>query len=274
MNLALIVADSISTAGSRITTMEWDYQRFIHSEVMTHRSHSKNAASSRAIPINTTIGLITENPAMPVFWGKNQAGMSAKEELGEQEIRIAKSIWLDARDKAIVSARQLASLGLHKQIVNRLLEPWAHIKVVITATDDGWANLFTLRRHPDAQPEFQAQANEAWEAYSNSKPLLRRPGEWHLPYVDHETLVQIGLENSIKLSASLCAQTSYRKADDSIEKALDLYDRLVLQRPVHASPFEHHATPLDNAEEKSGNLTGWHQNRQSIPYNVSTVYTP
>ena len=254
--------------------MEWDYQRFIHAEVMTHRSHSKNAASSRAIPINTSIRLLLEEPAMPVYWGKNQSGMTAKEELDPATIEICKTLWLGARDAVIPFVRTMAALGLHKQIANRLLEPWMHIKVVITATDDGWSNLFNLRRHKDAQPEFQAQANEAWEAYSSSTPRLLQLGEWHLPYVDDETLAEVGLETAIKLSASLCAQTSYRRADESIDKALDLYDRLVLQRPVHASPFEHQASPLEDCNQKSGNLTGWDQNRQHIPFNVCLSYNP
>ena len=78
---AKIVADSISTQGIRLTTMELSYHRFIHSEFMTHRMFSRNAASSRAIPVEKMLKQVKENPAMPIHWGKNQPGMQAKEEI-------------------------------------------------------------------------------------------------------------------------------------------------------------------------------------------------
>src|SRR5574343_569748 len=83
MITAKIIKDSISPVGKRITTFELEYPRFVHSELMTHRVFSRNAASSRAIPIETMIKQVLENPAMPVWWGKNQAGMQAKEELDD-----------------------------------------------------------------------------------------------------------------------------------------------------------------------------------------------
>jgi thymidylate synthase ThyX len=163
-----IIADSISTAGKRITTFEIEYPRFIHSEFMTHRMLSKNAASSRAIPIATMIQQVMDNPAMPVFWGRNQSGMSAKEELGYAEKEDALVVWLEGRDEAVKTVQRLVSLNVHKQITNRILEPWAHIKVVTTATE--WDNFFHLRRHPDAQPEIHALANAMWDNYSKSEP--------------------------------------------------------------------------------------------------------
>ncbi len=282
---AKIIADSISRAGKRITTFELEYPRFIHSEVMTHRMVSKNAASSRAIPLSATIEQILRDPAMPVWWGKNQAGMQAKEELDdvikysrdvyvqgetfcfqETEKETAKRLWLEARDSAVSHAQQLQKLGLHKQISNRTLEPWVNIKVVSTATD--WDNLFHLRRHEDTQPEFHVLADEMWFARENSSPVLLEKGEWHLPYVTDPC----DLETGLKLSSSLCAQVSYRKSDDSIAKALDLYERLVNAEIVHASPFEHQATPLEDPREISGNLRGWFQHRQMIPNNTCFSY--
>lgn len=279
MITAKIIADSISRAGKRITTFELEYPRFIHSEFMTHRMVSKNAASSRAIPAETTIAHILNDPAMPVYWGKNQAGMSAKEELDTLAKHQAKCVWLEARDKAIDSVRELITLGLHKQIANRILEPWVTIKVVATATD--WDNFFYLRNHPDAQPEIHELARIMWDVYLNSEPQELNEGEWHLPYLDEWDIIyenipcnenQIYIEDAKKLSASLCAQTSYRKADESVEKAIKIYDRLVISRPVHASPFEHQATPLLDTKAISGNLRGWYQFRESIEGNVCFDY--
>jgi thymidylate synthase ThyX len=272
MITAKILADSKCSNGKRITTFELEYPRFIHAEFMTHRMVSKNAASSRAIPVETMIKQVIENPAMPVYWGKNQAGMAAKEELSSADRIEARNVWLDARHAAIDSVRQLVSLGLHKQIANRILEPWAHIKVVATATE--WDNFFHLRRHPDAQPEIQVLANAMWDVYSTNTPEFLYYDEYHLPYLSNEEIDQNTLEDCIKLSASLCAQVSYRKADESIEKAKLIYDRLVASTPVHASPFEHQATPAMLASEKSGNFNGWIQYRQKLPNNVCNSYKP
>jgi hypothetical protein len=269
---AKIIADSTCENGKRITTFELEYPRFIHSEFMTHRMISKNSASSRAIPVATMIQQVIDNPAMPVYWGKNQAGMSAKEELYGLELITAKNVWLTARNQAITHVLKLSELGLHKQIANRILEPWTHMKVIATATE--WDNFFHLRRHKDAQPEIRALANEMYLEYTQSRQKMLYEGDWHLPYISERDLTTFTLGDCIKLSASLCAQVSYRKADDSIEKAMMIYDRLVNSKPVHASPFEHQATPLANANEISGNLRGWGQYRQQILGNVCNKYTP
>lgn len=272
MITAKVIADSMGYHGKRITTFELEYPRFIHAEFMTHRMVSKNAASSRAIPVTTMIQQVIDNPAMPVYWGKNQAGMAAKEELSELDTQIAQDIWLGARDRVLVDVRRLVDIGLHKQIANRILEPWSHIKVVATATE--WDNFFHLRRHPDAQPEIHALADAMWDAREASVPDLLTVDEYHLPYVTPDDLVHYSIEDCVKLSASLCAQVSYRKADESIDKAKAIYDRLVKSTPVHASPFEHQAQPSMFASERSGNFIGWIQFRQSLPNNVCNSYKP
>lgn len=272
MTSAKIIADSTCYNGKRLTTFELEYPRFIHSEFMTHRMISKNSASSRAIPIHKVIEQIMENPAMPVYWGKNQAGMTAKEELYGLELQAAKDVWLTARNEAVKHALKLNELGLHKQIANRILEPWVHMKVVATATE--WDNFFHLRRHKDAQPEIRALANEMYLAYTHSKPQMVYSGEYHLPYVTDEDRQRYDLDDCIKLSASLCAQVSYRKSDESLEKALLIYDKLVNSKPVHASPFEHQGTPLMFDTDKSGNFYGWEQYRQTITGNVCNEYKP
>lgn len=271
MNIsAKIIADSIAENGKRLTTFELVYPRFIHSEVMTHRMFSKNAASSRAIPIEKMIENVIENTAVPVSWGKNQSGMQAEKELDPTEIEACKIVWLSARDAAIKYARQLSSIGLHKQICNRILEPFSTIKVVFSGTE--YDNLFHLRRHKDAQPEFRDLADKMYEEYICSIPKKLKLNEWHLPYISDEERERYSTDDCLKISASLCAQVSYRKSDESLEKALIVYDRLVNSKPVHASPFEHQATPLNSAEERSGNFNGWHQFRQMIPHNVCHKY--
>lgn len=264
---ASIVADSIAANGTRIVTFELEYPRFIHSEFMTHRVFSRNAASSRAIPIAASIKLIEDDIAMPIHWGKNQPGMSAKEECTElvkykrflffKKSYTAVAFWKFASKSVIKLAKALAAAGFHKQIVNRLLEPFSHIKVVVTSTE--YENFFWLRDHKDAQPEIAKLASIMKSLYDSSTPIRLNDGDWHLPYYldgywapsaqqalfdevdqDGNTLAQ-----AIAISSSCCAQVSYRKTDSTLEKAIAIYDRLVGGMPPHFSPFEHQATPIE-----------------------------
>ncbi len=276
---ATIIKDSICK-GIRITTFELEYPRFIHAELLTHRMFSRNAASSRAIPIATMNENITNNPAMPIYWGKNQPGMSAKE------------AWLYAMYRAAASSNHLAEQGVHKQITNRLTECFQHIKVIVTATE--WSNWYALRTHRDAQPEIQELAVKMFKAHMDSTPQELFPGEWHLPYIHIERLegkitystndVLLTIDEARMISASCCAQVSYRKNDDSLEKAKMIFDKLINSVPQHASPVEHQASPMkhnnvgwgDSIWEKgitncdrlgqfwSGNFKGWLQYRQLI----------
>ena len=292
---ARILADSISPQGVRMTTMEIEYPRFILAELNTHRMLSKNSASSRAIPVKAMHEHIRANTAGPVYWGVNQAGMKAKECLDVEDTIEALMIWEQARDSALDYAGQLADLNLHKQITNRITEPWMTMKTVISGTE--WANYFWLRDHPDAQPEIALLANKMHKAYTASAPQLLQPGEWHVPYVftnrDAGTGVLHYLDGSggvitadeaRVISASCCAQVSYRKNDDTLEKAQKVFKMLIESEPAHASPVEHQATPMKqtnwqrnpefwqegithlsaNNDLWSGNLRGWIQHRKLI----------
>ena len=288
---AKIIADSLGPDGIRMTTMEIEYPRFILAELNTHRMLSKNSASSRAIPTKDMLEFINKQPAMPVYWGKNQPGMQAAEELQNYELQHAKSLWVKACSAAVKFAKEMADLGVHKQITNRVTEPWMTMKTVISGTE--WANFFYLRNHADAQPEIRALAKAMYAAMISSKPVQLLPGEWHLPYVvtcrdmlnnifyrDADG-TELSLEDARIVSASCCAQVSYRRNDDSLEKARKIYRQLIESTPAHASPVEHQATPMkfskfpfdlcgvthvDSKNNRwSGNLKGWIQFRKLIP---------
>lgn len=238
---AKIVADSISINGIRLTTMELNYPRFIHSEFMTHRVFSRNAASSRAIPIEKMLKQVQENPAMPVHWGKNQPGMQAREEI--ENSRDAALEWKRCAIDAVESAEWLSQYNLHKQIVNRVLEPFQYIKVIVTATE--WYNFFKLRLHKDAQPEIQELAHQMKKAMVDSSPKELIHGEWHLPYIQVEDCTKTTTDNFVKLSVARCARVSYLNHDNSspsVEKDIALYNKLL--EAGHMSPFEHVATPM------------------------------
>lgn len=263
---ATIIADSISESGDRLTTMQLKFHRFILPEFNTHRVFSRNASSSRAIPVTKMIEQVETNPAMPIHWGKNQPGMQAKEELNAVDQLVATSLWHKAAECAADIAERMILLGLHKQVVNRILEPFQHIHVVVTSTE--WANFFGLRCHPDAQPEMQALACAMREALNGSTPIPRANGEWHLPYVTDEEREKHPLTYLRDMSAARCCRVSYLKHDGTnpdIKDDLLLCEKLKSSRPIHASPFEHVATPLpDGDAELWGNFYGWMQYRKVI----------
>jgi thymidylate synthase ThyX len=263
-----IILDSISEAGNRLTTFELTYPRFIHAEFMTHRSFSRNAASSRAIPIEKMIQKVEGNPAQIVWWGKNQSGMQAKEELEGEALLTVQELWHDAQGQAIKYASHLAEYGLHKQISNRLLEPFMNITVICTGTD--WNNFFALRCHPDAQPEIQRLAFCMLRDYYNSTPQIVSFGEWHTPYLTDEEK-SLDVETRIKVSVAKCARVSYLTHDGtrSYEKDLELYERLYSSG--HMSPMEHVATPSPGGLGYSGNFKGWTQYRKRLANEVRTT---
>ena len=133
--------------------------------------------------------------------------------------------------------------------MNRLLEPFGFIRVLVTATD--WANFFSLRLAPDAQPEIRDLARAMKQAMADSTPV--RTGE-HMPYLTtrERTHPQKGL-----ISAARCARVSYMTFDDKepdVEADIQLARRLLRDR--HMTPFEHQAF----ASEECGryaNLTDW-----------------
>ena len=243
---AKVVKDSVSPDLIRLTTLELKYPRFIHSEFMTHRVFSRNASSSRAIPVKRILGSIETQPAMPIHWGKNRPGMQAREEHdwhigGELSREVA---WTSAAREASSWARMFDQSQYHKQIVNRLTEPFQFIHVVVTATE--WDNFFNLRLHEDAQPEIHELARCMFEAMEESTPTLLHPGEWHLPYWTEEyDLRECTTLTPIKASIARCARVSYKNHDNStpdIIKDMELADRLL--KAGHMSPFEHQATPM------------------------------
>lgn len=264
---AKVIEDSIAENGVRLTTLQLCYPRFIHAEFMTHRVFSRNASSSRAIPVAKMIEQVRTNPAMPIHWGKNQAGMQAKEEMSGQELETMMRAWQQAAREAAATAEFMEKRGLHKQVANRILEPYQYMHVIVTATE--WENFFELRNHPDAQPEIHALAKVMHFALAESRPVQRQENEWHLPYVTRAERVAFStdLDLLLKLSAARCARVSYLTHDGqtpSVEKDVALYDRLVGSKPLHASPIEHQATPLPEADMWSGNFRGWLQNRKIV----------
>ena len=286
-----IIKDSVSREGKNLTTMQLKYPRFIHAEFMTHREFSRNASSSRAIPVAKMIEMVRTDPAMPIHWGANQPGMQADNQLTGEGLAGTVSAWGWAANYAADQAEYMSKLGAHKQVANRILEPFQWISVVMSSTQ--WANFYGLRCHADAQPEIKLLAEMMREAQYKSVPTPLGEGEWHLPYVCEDDwdkandYCRVGritrdmpsysemLEILKKVSAARCARVSYLTHDGkptSITEDLALFDRLAGSQPLHASPLEHQATPdsfdaIDGwkAKQLHGNFVGWIQHRKLLP---------
>lgn len=270
---AVIVKHSKAPNGEELITMEIELHRFILPEFNTHRSFSRNFQSSRAVPIEKMIEQVRKSPAMPVHWGKNQAGMVAENELDVANKYVAGEIWRNAAAQAVSIAENMNLLGVHKQLVNRLLEPFMKTKGVVTATRTAYEAFFKLRCHKDAQPEIKLLAERMRTALDNSVPVDLDYGDYHLPYVPNDKVSEetFTIEDAVKVSTSCCGQVSYRRLDDSLEKALKIYDMLNLpingvypEDPPHFSPTEHvvkimdvkmvHDVGLGDLSEASGNF--------------------
>ena len=297
-----IIGDSVNPIGVRLTSFILTYPRFIHAEFMTHRVFSRSAASSRAIPLRKMAEATKSNPAAPEYWGAEQRGMQAGGELNEYDKGLVKDVWEAAGNQASEFATALGHLGTHKQIANRLLEPFAHITVLATATDAGLSNFFALRAHPMAQPEFQVLAYRMLDQYMHSTPNKLEWGQWHVPQFRHAEYSGIGLgddndegtpiEDRLKIATARCARLSYLTFDGehSPAKDIELHNRLA--ESGHWSPFEHcaqavtgHEYPKSNFDNVSisdgpqgigiGGLSHWMQYRkQFFCENIASINQP
>jgi hypothetical protein len=267
---AKVLKDSVTSKGQRLTTLELTYPRIVHAELLTHRVFSRNSASSRAIPIQKMIAKVWNDPVVPVWIGKNQSGMQANEELTGWRRWLAIKFWLLGSRAACILAWLLWKIGMHKQIANRVIEPWSWITVIVTATN--WSNFFALRCHPDAQPELRRIADMARDVREASVPTIIKPGGYHLPLVnDDEARFLLGsgfsFEQIIKVSIGRCARVSYLTHDGKHDPVADikLCDRLIASG--HMSPTEHVACAVVDdvvPPHLVSNLSGWLQFRKTL----------
>lgn len=276
---ATVIKDSVNLHNGRVTTFVLKYPRYIHAEFMTHRVFSRNASSSRAIPCKTTRKEIRRDMVIPTHIGANKRGMQATSEISGIKRSLAILTWKTAGHTTLFLSAILEKLGVHKQVTNRITEPFSHITVVVTSTQ--WNNFFALRCHKDAQPEIQILADKMYDAYHGSTPEQLKMGDWHLPFITKldRIIAQAYLESTggssyeriskllIVSSVARCARVSYNKHDGNAPSFKDdekLYQRLLGSSPIHASPAEHQAKAWV-AKAHAGNLTGnWVQYRKTL----------
>lgn len=262
---AKVIADSVSLDGIRLTTLEVTLHRFVLAEFNTHRVFSRNSASSRAIPLRKTIERVLDDPAVPLVFPAEKPGMQGGEPLDTNAAADALDIWHTASLDAIRHARRMQDLGVHKSVVNRILEPFLWHTIIVTSTE--WDNFFAQRCSPLAQPELRAAADLMRAALNTSTPKRVDFGEWHLPFIHEDDLTdcrRAGID-PCHVSVARCARVSYLTHDGVRDVREDeaLYQRLVTAEPPHWSPLEHVATPIKvpQAHLMPGNLYGWAQLR-------------
>lgn len=291
---AKVLADSISKYGHRLTTFEVQFPKCLLSEHNTHRMLSRNFSSSRAIPNSR----FTDAESFePQYYGSNKPGMQASELVISEEDK-ARRIWEKLIRYSKTGSKMLNDLNLHKQWSNRPNDWHIMCKGIVSGTE--WTNFLWLRYHESAQPEFVELARLISHQLDVSEPALLAPGEWHLPYIksvrsitdsklmyyDSVTGQELSLDIAQKVSSSCCAQVSYRQLDESVDKSLSIYERLLGSDRKHASPLEHQGTPIDidynvtramcmwdegithmkrNGSLWSANFQGFIQYRQLIP---------
>lgn len=247
----------------RVITLELEFPKFILAEFSKHRNISFNTSSSRAIPVEKMLETIQEHP-IQFKWTKKGPGMSGEPlEVDSLAYKTANEISGEIQDFLIEKVRELDALGIHKQHANRFLETFQTVKVIATANYYRWMDFLWLRLDTAVQPEMYDLAKEIQEAIDNSTPEKRKSREWHIPYVDGvEEYKDLPLLDKLKISASCCAQVSYRKLDTSIEKSIDIYNKLVGGQKLHATPFEHQF--IWDSGSNTGNITCGHQFRHII----------
>jgi hypothetical protein len=265
---AKILVDSVTEDGCRLTTFQVTFPRIVLAEFNTHRMLSRNSASSRAIPVEKRIAAVEADPFVPDVFGLNRPGMQATEAVGDAASLMARDTWVHAMRDAVERARTLATLGVHKQLANRLLEPFLWHTVIVSATD--WSNALALRCHPDAQPECRRPFEMIRDLLASSTPNEEEEGEWHIPMCgDFDQLVaeNFTLDEILRIAVGRCARVSYLTHDGRRDPREDLALANRIEASGHMSPFEHVAQAMSGClrcSARIGNFVGWSQYRKHI----------
>jgi hypothetical protein len=250
---ARIIADSIGFGCPRLTTVLARFPHVILPQVLTHRVFARSTSSSRAIPIKRIIAEVEADPFVPSEWRyAADRGMQPGEFMRQVDADEVEYRWRMAALHAGQSAKVMSSIGAAKEHVNRLLEPFSHVSMVITA--DEWENFFDLRLDSHSQIEIRDLAKAIRDAMDASTPKQLAFGDWHSPF-DPDPM----------RSAACCARTSYNRHDGS-ERTVDADMQLTatLKAGPHMSPFEHQAR-IGAGPCMSGNFAGhWVQQRKLV----------
>ncbi len=277
---AKIVQDSSLPTGERLLTFSVMYGRLIHSELLRHRAASHSVKSSRAIPTHKYRAEVMENIYVPVKFGTKKKGMQAGEPTFLTKF-YGEKIWKLSSKFACFFHWMMEKFGIHKEVANRVLEPYVWVEETITVEADALKEIANLRVHDDAQEDVRRIVEEMVYEMDRSTPVELNQGQWHVPYVvrrqvENEMIYtdnngnKLTLDQAIVCSAARCARSSYANHDNSMssyDKDIGLAKQLVGSEPMHLSPFEHQARPFTDDTEKSqysSNFRNFFQQRKAI----------
>lgn len=255
-----LIAYSISRHGHGLVTFTVKLPRIMLPEVNVHNSASKNSASSRARPVSKVIASVEEQPFFPIRIGANQPGMQAENELDPASVKKFMDLWDLACRNAILVAKALDELGVHKQLANRVIEPYSFTEICLTMSTPMLDNFLGLRTDDAAQFEIKVAADLMKYEFERATPVLLQDDEWHLPFVHDEDRELAAVQYPddplalVKVSAGRCARISYLTHEGHRDLAADitLHDRLL--DGGHLSPTQHMARPFDDDEMEDTRL--------------------
>lgn len=274
---AKVLADSITPAGHRLTTLETGLWRPNLSEQNTHRAISRNSASSRAVSIEKMLQrFFDESADNPIVWPSEQPGMQGGTQLTGEALEDAQELWWGLQTHVYATIQDYVTQHpdkaerLHKSLLNRWLEIGVWQVQILSATS--WEGYEWQRCHPAAEPHIKVHAEQVRDAIGNSTPTHLTGGQWHLPLfgvngghksdyddardVEKETRIPY-IEVCKRVSSGRCARVSYLTHDGERDliKDVELWSKLAdrsenPEDPPHASPLEHVATPwLENCQD-------------------------
>lgn len=253
-NALPVLVDDIKYVGVQDVydlSVDSDQHNFFANSIVVHNCFSRNASSSRATPIAVTCAEVENDPVFFDSIGLNQPGMVAGAEIPDDQKELFKKEWIELGQYVASKVRDWNSrFHIHKQVLNRALEPWLRIRVILTST--AWENFFKLRLAPDAKPEMRNLALAMQQAREAS---FVNESEYHTPYWDSPFEKDDFYTRVAPSCVARCARVSYLKHDrtaPTLKEDMELYRRLY--NSGHCSPFEHVAIAH---EGRFANFDGW-----------------
>ena len=270
---AKIVADSTSPQGDRLISLVLTYPRIIHAEMMTHRMFSRNASSSRAVPVDKMIKAVKENTFCPFEFQKSHKGMQGSEYFTGIERQECINLWLESAELALQQAEKMKAKGISKQIINRILEPYQYYTILITGSREGWENFFSLRM-PEYHLENVPTVNEDLSLNSKTLTLIGKSKKELLKQINEiDNDSYTGFKNIVNSYSDL-DWLKINKGQAEIHMMMlseEIYDCIQESTPVQLKECEWHIPMISDLE--SLKLSTYDQIKLSVGRAANTSYT-
>jgi len=239
---AEVVLGSSNPQGNTLLTFQLVAPQIIQPQLIRHRAFSFSIISQRAISAekNASLGVF-----VPSDVRYNQSGMQGKRRVLGDDYNTFFDWYADMYEN-INEHISNCFVDVHKQTINRLLQPFGYFQAIVSTTGSGLMNFFDLRLRDDVQPEMNRLARMMARAVELAEITKLKYGEWHIPYISPDES-ELDIETRLAISATRCARISYGFYQDSkfktIDKEVTFAKKLLDSR--HMSPFEHQAVAIE-----------------------------